>query len=196
MTTVFPRLILAAVACLGACTAGTTSAPPPPGTDAQPHDGAESLTPTSPPPRTHTVSLQGVDPCELLTTHEAAALLGAPESDLAPEAHQSHHFGEPACRYQADRREIDVETITTAGVHNAAIRPRWTQTVETAPIHGFPALLLIDALPARRCSVAVDVADEQHVLVRLGSEEPDERSTDLCGHARTAAQLAMIHLSS
>lgn len=192
--TILPSwFILAAVACLCACTAS----PAIPG-----HAGAERTRGTAPPlttptslARPRTVSLYGIGPCGLLTTGDAAGLLAAGGRALAPDAYQRHQFSEPACRYKAGVRELDIATITSAGIHNSAIRPRWTQTAETAPINGFPALSLIETPVARRCSIAVDVADEQHVLVQYGDQAPNTRSADLCVHARTTAQLVMARLS-
>ncbi|MEJ2854762.1 MULTISPECIES: DUF3558 domain-containing protein [unclassified Saccharothrix] len=148
--------------------------------------------------RPKAVKLDGLDPCKALTADDqkqlGTAAVNAEPSELIP------GVASKACSY-----------VTAAGV-----TPRYTYTVDLVTGKGYDhwkgggnqdvAPTEVSGFPAKQvtfkgttnfeCSVAVDVADGQHLFVQFRPVGRDTAQDQLCRNANKGAELALATLQT
>lgn len=169
--------LLFAVGLLTACTATITPPPPAPAI-------ANPL-----PPRARDLSLNGWDPCAVLTPAQMAAMNVRLDGPLT-----SAVDNEPGCRWLHSPTEpVESYTVIDNGGYAGAsyLDPTATPVITIA---GFPAIQGRDVKfsEGTHCAVLVDIADDRNLQLDYhynGGTPPTQ--DDACTKARTAATYAM-----
>lgn len=185
--------VSALVGILSACTStGETGSPK---TAAPPSSGASSATSEKLPPRPQEVKLDGVDACKLLTPAQMAQIQVS--STTANSSKVADVPDVPGCLYRNTARYgYDVRTLTTKGISH------WfggSGNIKSAvvDVDGFGAAeITLIGVKDVDCTIAVDVADGQQLLVRYAWRSESEPQTQLCTKAKTAASLALETLKT
>lgn len=159
----------------------------------------ETATAVEQPPRPRVLSVEGVDPCALLTEAQRVELgLDRPpifDSNPSP----LYQGPDPACTTRGNEPRAVVVGVGLPydGLGADAFAPeRVEATVTPLRVRGFPA---VQAIPARLtdfCSVIVDVAPGQalDIQYRDGGRRPPVPQDELCAGAREVADAAMTTL--
>lgn len=171
--------------------AAETAAPLPP-----PPAPPTSSTPAPPPPRPFAAPLDGVDPCELLTTDQRAQL----GFDREPLADTEGGFGDaPTCSFRNSGAKVGAR-LSLVTAESMSVWTDDTAQVEATPvvISGFPGLVIKTPDLDLSCNVAVDVADGQHldVLYRDDGAQPPAPLDQLCSGAQRVAESAVASLTN
>jgi hypothetical protein len=197
-----------AVITLSACAAGEsgTDDPPAPNPAANPASNPAS-NPSSPaasadlPTRTRDLSLQGVNPCTLLTTQQLDGLHenGAPR----PVAQDSQRDG-PTCAFDVDAAPPTytyyLETVTTADLEDWINGGHTKASMVTEPVvvPGFPALM--DYAPSdggiMDCETLVGVANGQTLRAQVAPDDNSFGQQQLCDMSTNLAKLAVQTLAA
>lgn len=189
--------VLAAVV-LTSCTSNgqTGTATPESGSSGAPKTSATTSSASSDRPKE--IKLDGLDPCKALTAENQAELgtaqVKTESAELIP------GVASKACSYvtaagKSPRFTYTVDLVTGKGYDY------WTgsgnQDVSSVKVAGFAARqVTFKGTTNFECSVAVDVADGQHLFVQfrpLGRDTPQEQ---LCQNANKGAQLALATLQT
>jgi len=170
-------------------TAETAPPPPPPAPPAP-------STPAPLPPRPFEARMDGVDPCELLTSRQRGQL----GFDREPLADTEAGFGDaPTCSFRNATAKVGarLSLITTEPM---SVWTDDTAQVQATPVvlAGFPALVIKTPDLDMACNVAVDVADGQHldVLYRDDGGQPAPPLDALCAGAQRVAEDAVSSLAN
>jgi hypothetical protein len=171
--------------------AADTAPPPPPPAPPPASDTAAPL-----PPRPFELSLQNIDPCQLLSEDQRSQL----GFDREPMPDSEAGFGNAAtCSYRNTTAKVGARLalITTEGM---TVWTDDTAQVDATPISvdGFPGLVIKTPGLDLTCNVAVDTAEGQHldVLYRDDGGQPPPPVDQLCEGAEQVAEEAVRTLKA
>lgn len=154
-----------------------------------PTNGAGNITL---PPRPTDVSLNGDNPCSVLTSAQQSQFGLTPGVPGLPDQLAN---SSPTCNYRPvtvpSSAEITVVVDTAVGIQ-LLLNPDLADNVRQVSVGGFPALDVTLKPPdlLQGCSTAVSVAAGQMFLVQLG--QPDEGTTTTQSCARTEQVAAAV----
>ncbi|HVV09643.1 DUF3558 domain-containing protein [Amycolatopsis sp.] len=179
---------LLAMLTLGGCTSSVSGvAAPPSSTSAVPELVA----------RSKDLSLQGIDPCRLLT----AAQLTELKENGAPR--QAPPRDGPTCAFDVDATAPSytyyLETITTADVVDwlSGARHKTSMTQQPVSVPGFPAL--VNFAPSngiQDCEALVGVAPGQTLRAETAPDDSSFSQEQLCDMATNVAKMAVETLET
>jgi hypothetical protein len=152
------------------------------------------------PARAKELSLQGVDPCTLLTPAQLDRLKenGAPR----PLAKDVQRDG-PTCAFDVDAVSPTytyyLEAITTADVQDwlTGAHHKTSMTQQLVDVPGFPAL--VDFAPSegvQDCETIVGVADGQALRAEIAPDDRSFTQQQLCDMSTTVAKMAVETLET
>lgn len=168
--------------------------------DPRPGSGDGSTSGTSDAPTTtrssrpKEIKLDGLDACQVLTADQMKQLSVAEpvlqEQDLSG-------IGEfPLCDYSSTslpRFGYGVGLVTSKGIEHW--QGNGNVDVERTEVSGYPAAqVVLTGTDNVMCSVAVDVADGQQLLVDFNPLGDDFSQEQMCQNAKKAAELALVTL--
>jgi hypothetical protein len=159
-------------------------------------------TPSGPslPSRSKDLSLQGVDPCRLLTTEQLNQLKenGEPRP-LTPDTQRDG----PTCAFDVDAAAPTytyyLETITTADIQDwvSGGQHKTSMTQQPVDVPGFPAL--VNYAPSegiQDCETLVGVADGQTLRAEMAPDDSAFTQQQLCDMSTTVAKMAVQTLEA
>lgn len=152
------------------------------------------------PARAKSLSVQGVDPCTLLTPAQLDQLKenGAPR----PLAKDVQRDG-PTCAFDVDASAPTytyyLETVPTADVQDwlTGAHHRTSMTQQLVDVPGFPAL--VDFAPSegvQDCETIVGVADGQALRAEMAPDDRSFTQQQLCDMSTTVAKMAVQTLET
>lgn len=182
-------LALSGCGSLRAQNAAETPAPPPPAPVSMPPPSTPPL-----PPRPFAVPLDGVDPCEVLSSRQRAQL----GFDRDPLPGGEPGFGDAAtCSFRNSTAKVGAR-LSLVTIESMDVWTSDTAQVRATPVEiaGFPALVIRTPELDLVCNVAVDVAEGQHldVLYRDDGADPPPSLHQLCAGAERVAEAAVTSL--
>jgi len=186
-------LAVAVGAALAGCATDEPGEPRPgPGTESTSSSAASPTTGTASRPKD--IKLDGLDPCKVLTT-EQMNQLSVVETD--PQETDLSGIGSfPLCDYSTrgtPRFGYGVGLVTSKGVEHW--QGNGNVDVTRIEVSGYPAAqLVLTGTGNVMCSVAVDVADGQQLLVDFNPTGDDYSQDQMCQNAQKAAELALATL--
>ncbi|MFJ6670706.1 DUF3558 domain-containing protein [Actinosynnema sp. NPDC091369] len=181
----------------GLLVAGCTAEEP---GDPRPTTGAGSTSSASGSPTTtrsarpKEIKLDGLDPCKALSADQMTELA---VTEPEPQENDLSGIGKfPLCDYTgigSPRRGYGIGLVTSAGIEH------WQGSgnvdVERTEVSGYPAAqVVLTGTNDVMCSIAVDVADGQHLLVDFNPLGDDFSQDKMCQNAKKAAELALVTL--
>ncbi|WP_285487771.1 DUF3558 domain-containing protein [Amycolatopsis taiwanensis] len=181
-------LVGVAVVALTGCTTTVTGVAVPPSAPSGP--SAPSLA-----PRTRDVSVQGVNPCELLTSQQLDQLKenGAPRP-VSPDAQRDG----PTCAFDVDATPPTytyyLEAIATADIEDwvSGAHRKAAMVQRPVDVPGFPAL--VSYVPAQGgiqdCETLVGVAEGQTLRAQVAPDDASFSQDQLCEMSTNLAKVA------
>lgn len=141
------------------------------------------------------MTLNEVDPCEILTSGQRAQL----GFDRDPLADSEGGFGDaPTCSFRNTSAKVAAR-LSLVTTESMKVWTDDTAQVEATSlvIGGFPSLLIKTPNLDLSCNVAVDVAEGQHldVLFRDDGAQPTPPLDQLCSGAQRVAEAAVASLT-
>jgi hypothetical protein len=186
-------LALAAGLSLAGCTAEEPGDPRPTSGDGSTSSTSESPT-TTRSSRPKEIKLDGLDPCKALTADQMKDL-----SVTKPELQENDLSGIgkfPLCDYAgigSPRFGYGIGMVTSAGIEHW--QGNGNVDVERTEVSGYPAArLVLSGTSTVMCSIAVDIADGQQLLVDFNPIGDDYPQDKMCQNAKKAAELALVTL--
>ncbi|MGW4109610.1 DUF3558 domain-containing protein [Actinosynnema sp. NPDC004786] len=168
--------------------------------DPRPSSGDGSASSTSAAPTTtrssrpEEIKLDGLDPCQTLTAEQMKQL-----SVAKPELQEQELGGLgkfPLCDYSstsAPRFGYGVGLVTGKGIEHW--QGNGNVDVEHTEVSGYPAAqVVLSGTDDVMCSIAVDVADGQQLLVDFNPLGDEYSQEQMCQNAKKAAELALVTL--
>lgn len=153
------------------------------------------------PSRAKDLSLQGVDPCTLLTAAQLDQLKenGTPR----PLAKDAQRDG-PTCAFDVDAASPTytyyLETITIADLQDwlTGGHHKTSMTQQLVDVPGFPALVNFapDAGGVQDCETLVGIADGQTLRAEMAPEDRSFTHQQLCDMSTTVAKMAVETLET
>ncbi len=143
------------------------------------------------PSRPAELRLDDVDPCALV-----------PQSDLGdywitkPGKPGEDDKGSPDCFWSASRfGYFGITLRVTEGIEVWRDGSRSGKSADTDPVLDYPAMTIVVPNDDHTCSVAVDVADGQYLLVQAGVDNPPaDNHPSVCEYAHRFASMAVAGL--
>ncbi len=168
--------------------------------DPQPDSSADKTSGTSASPTTtgssrpKEIKLDGLDPCKALTVEQMKQL-----SVSKPEVQENNLSGIgkfSLCDYASDtsaRFGYGVGLVTSKGIEHW--QGNGNVDVERTEVSGYPAAqVVLSGTGTVMCTIAVDVADGQQLLVDFNPVGDDYSQEKMCQNAKKAAELALVTL--
>lgn len=186
-------LAVAASLFLVGCTAEEPGDPRPSSGDGSTSSksGAPTTTRAS---RPAAIKLDGLDPCRSLTDDQMKQLSVAKPELLEQDLSGIGKF--PLCDYSSTslpRFGYGVGLVTSKGIEHW--QGNGNVDVERTEVSGYPAAqVVLTGTNDVMCSIAVDVADGQHLLVDFNPLGDDFSQDKMCQNAKKAAELALVTL--
>jgi hypothetical protein len=152
------------------------------------------------PSRAKDLSLQGMDPCRLLT---AAQLSQLKENGEPRRLGQDTQRDGPTCAFDVDAAAPTytyyLETITTADIQDwvSGTHHKTSMTQQPADVPGFPAL--VNYAPSegiQDCETLVGVADGQTLRAEMAPDDKAFTQQQLCDMATAVAKMAVQTLEA
>ncbi|WP_344801049.1 DUF3558 domain-containing protein [Actinokineospora diospyrosa] len=186
------------------CTATET------GTPTTTVDGGETTAPNSSesptktsvsvPPRPKTLKLDSIDPCALLTADQRA---GLKIDSFRPQTNSTEQYrGAKECAFEISAKapyyRYYATLVTTEGVEVWLSGDR-NVDAKLISIGDFAAVrydLAGQGANAAPCTVAVDVAQDQQLLIRTSTSGKDFTQDEVCRMSEKAADLALTTLKT
>lgn len=187
-------VVVVAAAALSACTSAGEAGNPTPAPVTSGSSGNDSGSKL--PQRPENMSLSSVDPCKLLTADQMKQIDTAasrPESLELVDGGNS-----PSCHYSnAGRFTYTVGAVTHKGV-NYWLEGSGNVTTSVTEVADYGAVKIeLSGGSGFDCSIAVDVADGQQLMVSYIPKTTDEKDQAvLCGKAEKAAGFALATLKT
>ncbi|MBY8850774.1 DUF3558 domain-containing protein [Saccharothrix longispora] len=149
-----------------------------------------SVKPSSPRPRE--IKVDGLRPCDLLTTEQLPGL----KIDRPGRSVTSDFYQTTACSWTVTGASNRLTPVTREGIEEWTGGKRTGRPTEIEPILDFPAITVTLPSDPAACDVMVDTADGQY-LVATFSVLPgfEDRFPEPCDGARQLAEAAMQNLS-
>ncbi|MEU4741296.1 DUF3558 domain-containing protein [Actinosynnema sp. NPDC023658] len=167
--------------------------------DARPTGGGSTSSAPEPPTSSNSsrpkeIKLDGLDPCQVLTTDQMKQL-SVSEPDL--QENDLSGLGKfPLCDYSSNgtpRFGYGVGLVTSKGIDHW--QGNGNVDVERTEVSGYPAAqVVLSGTDNVMCSIAVDVADGQQLLVDFNPLADDYPQDKMCQNAKKAAELALVTL--
>ena len=186
-------LALAAGLFLAGCTAEEPGDPRPSSGDGSVSSASEAPT-TTRSSRPKEIKLDGIDPCKTLSADQMREL-----SVSEPELQENNLSGIgkiPLCDYAgigSPRFGYGIGVVTSTGIEHW--QGNGNVDVERTDVSGYPAAqVLLSGTSTVMCTIAVDVADGQHLLVDFNPQGDGFPQDKMCQNAKKAAELALVTL--
>ncbi|XVS64266.1 DUF3558 domain-containing protein [Actinosynnema sp. CA-299493] len=186
-------LAVAASLLLVGCTAEEPGDPRPSSGDGSTSSASEAPT-TTRSSRPEAIKLDGLDPCQALTADQMKQLAVA-----EPELQETELSGLgkfPLCDYSSTsspRFGYGVGLVTSKGIEHW--QGNGNVDVERTEVSGYPAAqVVLSGTDDVLCSIAVDVADGQQLLVDFNPLGDEFSQDKMCQNAKKAAELALVTL--
>ncbi|MFD1145776.1 DUF3558 domain-containing protein [Saccharothrix hoggarensis] len=188
-------LAVAAGLFLVGCTQQEPGDPRPGGTTTGESTSDSSSTPTtSRSSRPKEIKLDGVDPCKVLTADQMKQL--SVVKAQADEGNLSGIGKYPLCDYHTRSAPVfgyGVGLVTNGGIEHW--QGNGNVDVNRTEVSGYPAAqLVLSGTDNVMCSIAVDVADGQQLVVDFNPLGDEFTQDEMCQNAKKAAELALVTL--
>ncbi len=185
------RIPLAAAVCallfIGACSTGGKATP-------QTTETSEPTTPTSTiasSTRPQTISLDGREPCSLLTTAQLDGL----QIDRAGRRLEVGALKATGCTWTVTGASNILVPVLHEGIETWTDGKRTGQPQPVDPVAGFPAITVAIPGISDRCDLMIDTADDQYLAVAFSVDQSfKDRFPEPCDGARRLAEAAMQNL--
>jgi hypothetical protein len=168
--------------------------------DPRPSSGDGSTSSTSEAPtstessRPKAIKLDGLDPCEALTADQMKQLSVAKPTLQEQDLSGLGTF--PLCDYSSTKSPLygyGVGLVTSKGIEHW--KGSGNVDVSRTEASGYPAAqVVLSGTDNVMCSIAVDVADGQQLLVDFNPVGDDYSQEEMCQNAKKAAELALVTL--